>query len=145
MNATTITELSLGEALRGDRPDTSRRLGAVLATLAVLFLVLDAVMKLLAMPLALEACAALGFPATPEFARALGTVLLFSTLLYVWPRTAVIGAILLTGYLGGAVAAHVRVSNPVLSHTLFGVYLAAMLWGGLVLRDARVRAVFFQR
>src|SRR5262249_46822910 len=110
MNTTTITDMSIGEALRGDRPDTARRLGFVLATLAVLFLVLDAVMKLLAMPFVLEAAAQLGFPDTPEFARGLGAILLGSTLLYVWPRTAVIGAVLLTGYLGGAVAAHVRVS-----------------------------------
>jgi hypothetical protein len=114
----------------------------VLSTVAVLFLAMDAAMKLLAMPFVLAAAAELGFPGSAEFARALGAVLLTSTVLYVWPRTAVIGAILLTGYLGGAVATHVRVSNPVLSHTLFGVYLAVLLWGGLVLRDPRVRALF---
>lgn len=93
----------------------------------------------------LEALAQLGCPASAEFARGLGTVLLGSTLLYVWPRTAVIGAVLLTGYLGGAIATQLRVSNPVLSHTLFGAYVAVMLWGGLLLRDARVRGLFFPR
>ncbi len=71
----------------------------------------------------------------------LGVVLLAATLLYVVPRTAVLGAVLLTGYLGGAVATHVRVWNPLFSHVLFPIYIGAMLWAGLWLRDARVRAL----
>lgn len=145
MNATTLTNMSIGEALRGDVPTSARRIGVVLSTLAVLFLAMDAAMKLLAMPVVLEATAQLGFPGSPEFARGLGAVLLACTVLYAWPRTAVIGAILLTGYLGGAIATHVRLSNPVLSHTLFGVYVALFVWGGLFLRDARVRALFARR
>ena len=145
MNATTLTNMSIGEALRGDVPTSARRIGVVLSTLAVLFLAMDATMKLLAMPVVLEATAQLGFPGSPEFARGLGAVLLACTVLYAWPRTAVIGAILLTGYLGGAIATHVRLSNPVLSHTLFGVYVALFVWGGLFLRDARVRALFARR
>ena len=64
------------------------------------------------------------------------------TALYAFPRTSVLGAILLTGYLGGAVATHLRVGSPVFSHLLFGVYLGILLWGGLYLRDQRLRAIF---
>ena len=71
----------------------------------------------------------------------LGIVLLACTVLYLIPRTAVLGAILLTGYLGGAVATHVRIGHPLFSHTLFPVYLAVLLWGGLCLRDPRLRTL----
>jgi hypothetical protein len=70
----------------------------------------------------------------------MGLLLLAITALYAWPRTAVLGAIL-TGYLGGAVATHARIDDPLFSHTLFGVYLGIALWGGLWLRDARVRTL----
>ena len=69
-------------------------------------------------------------------ARGLGLLLLVCTLLYVMPRTAVLGAILLTGFLGGTVATHVRVGSPLLTHTLFGVYLGILLWAGVYLREA---------
>jgi hypothetical protein len=69
----------------------------------------------------------------------LGVVLLVSVFLYALPRTAVLGAILLTGYLGGAVATHVRVGNPLFSHSLFPVYFGILIWGGLALRDERIR------
>jgi DoxX-like family len=118
------------------------RIGLVLTVLAVLFLLTDAVMKLLALPNVLLTTAMLGYPGTPDFARALGVVLLICTLLYAWPRTAALGAILLTGYLGGAVATHVRVASPLFSHILFGLYVALFVWGGLFLRDHRVRAIF---
>ena len=81
----------------------------------------------------------IGWTADPGFWRAMGLLLLAITALYIWPRTAVLGAIVLTGYLGGAVAAHLRIGDPLFSHTLFGVYLGVVLWGGLWLRDARVR------
>ena len=71
----------------------------------------------------------------------MGLLLLAITALYAWPRTAVLGAVLLTGYLGGAVATHLRVGDPLFSHILFGVYLGIALWGGLWLRDGRVRAL----
>ena len=77
----------------------------------------------------------------PGFWRAIGLLLLAITALYAWPRTAVLGAVLLTGYLGGAVATHVRVGSPLFSHILFGVYLGIALWGGLWLRDRGLRAV----
>jgi hypothetical protein len=71
----------------------------------------------------------------------LGVLALICTALYALPRTAVLGAILLTGYMGGAIASHLRLGDPLFTHILFGVYLAVLAWGGLYLRDARVRAV----
>jgi hypothetical protein len=106
----------------------------------IAFLLVDATMKLLALPVVLEAQAPLGF-AGAATARGLGVLQLACTLLYAVPRTAVLGAIVLTGYLGGAVATHLRVGDPLFSHVLFGVYLGALLWLGLYLRDARLRAL----
>lgn len=114
--------------------------GWVLSGFVILFLVMDFTMKLLALPVVLEASAPLGFPGV-GMAHLLGTILLICTVLYALPQTAVLGAILVTGYLGGAVATHVRLGNPLFSHVLFGVYLGVMLWAGLYLRDARVRAL----
>ena len=111
--------------------------GYVLSGLVVLFLVMDAAMKLLELPVVLQTTAELGYPTADV--RAIGLLLLLCTALYAFPRTAVIGAVLLTAYLGGAVATHVRVESPLFSHVLFGVYLGVLLWGGLYLCDARVR------
>jgi hypothetical protein len=105
----------------------------------VLFLVMDGTMKLIPLPPVIEATAELGWPVDTETLRVLGTILLASTLLYAWPRTAMLGAILITGYLGGAIATHVRIGNPLFSHSLLGVYLGVMTWGGLWLRDPVVR------
>ena len=113
--------------------------GRVLSTLPVLFLLLDAVMKFAKPRVVVEGTVKLGYAET--VITPLGIVLLVSTLLYALPQTAVLGAILLTGYLGGAVATHVRVGDPLFSHILFPTYLGALLWLGLVLRDARLRAL----
>ena len=121
--------------------DHRRWIAWAMSGLAIAFLLMDATMKLLALPVVLEASAPLGFPGA-DMARGLGTVLLICTVLYAVPRTAVLGAILLTGYLGGAVATHVRVESPLFTHILFGVYLGVMLWSGLYLRDIRLRALF---
>ena len=110
--------------------------GRTLSGLVVVFLVMDAGMKIAALPIVSEM---IGWTADPGFWRAMGLLLLAITALYAWPRTAVLGAILLTGYLGGAAATHLRMSDPLFSHTLFGVYLGVVLWGGLWFRDARVR------
>lgn len=83
----------------------------------------------------------IGLVADPAFHRLLGTILLGCVALHLWPRTRVLGAILLTGYLGGAVAIHLRAGSPLLGFTLFGVYVGIALWAGLWLRDARVRAL----
>ena len=124
---------------------TSKRtlwIGRVLSGLAVLFLLFDGIMKFFMdklPPEALEAGAALQWPM--EKMPLVGTILLICTLLYVIPRTSVLGAILLTGYLGGAIASHVRVSNPLFTHTLFPIYIAILIWLGLYLRDARARNI----
>ena len=75
-------------------------------------------------------------------AHALGVILLTSTVLYAVPRTAMLGAVLLTGYLGGAVASHLRMHDPLLTHVLSGVYGGLLVWGGLYLRDLKLRAIF---
>lgn len=114
--------------------------GRVLSGLAILFLLFDGVMKFFMdklPPEALEAGAALEWPM--ELMPLVGTILLLCLALYIVPRTSLLGAVLLTGYLGGAVASHVRVSNPLFSHTLFPIYIAIFIWLGLYLRDARVK------
>jgi len=113
-------------------------IGWVMSGLVIAFLLMDATMKVLALPVVLEASGPLGFPGA-AMARGLGIVLLLCTLLYAAPQTAVLGAILLTGYLGGAAATHVRVGSPLFTHVLFGVYLGLLLWAGLYLRDAALR------
>lgn len=117
-------------------------IGRILSGLAVLFLLFDGIMKFFMdklPPEALEAGAALQWPV--ELMPTVGTILLICTILYIIPRTSILGAILLTGYLGGAVASHVRVSNPLFSHTLFPVYVGIFVWLGLYLRDSRTRAL----
>jgi hypothetical protein len=116
--------------------------GWVLSGLVIAFLVVDAGMKLLALDVVNETMAQLGWPA--EYSRTLGAIMIVCIVLYAWPRTAVIGAILLTGYLGGAMATHLRIGSPLFSHVLFGAYLGLFVWGGLYLRDARVRAVLWR-
>jgi len=112
--------------------------GRILSALPVLFLLLDGVMKIVKPAFVVEATVQLGYP--ESVIVALGVVLVACTVLYLIPRTAVLGAILLTGYLGGAVATHVRVGGPLFS-ILMPVILGAMLWGGLYLRDERVRSL----
>jgi hypothetical protein len=117
---------------------TGIRAGRIISGLAVAFLVFDSIGKLLRVQPVIDGTVSLGYPVGVIFP--LGVTLLTCVLVYLVPRTAVLGALLLTGYLGGAVATHVRVANPLLSHTLFPAYVAAMLWGGLILRDPRLRA-----
>lgn len=116
--------------------------GFALSAIAVLFLLMDAGAKLAAIPQVLEAGEQIGYPGA-DMARKLGAILLVCTLLYVWPRTSVLGAILVTAFLGGAVATHVRLGNPLFSHVLFGVYVGVLLWGGLVLREPRLKSLLF--
>ncbi len=113
--------------------------GRILSGVAVLFLLFDSIIKLIRHPAAMQGATQLGWPESVVFG--LGIVLLVCVVLYLVPQTAVLGAVLFTGYLGGAVATHVRVGNPLFSHVLFPVYVAAFLWAGLWLRDERVRAV----
>ena len=117
----------------------SVRAGWAVSALVILFLVMDGAMKLAQLPIVAETSAQLGWPSDPASIYLLAALLLGSTLLYALPRTAILGAILLTGYLGGAVATHVRIGSPLFSHALFGVYIGILVWGGLWLRDSRVR------
>jgi DoxX-like family len=113
--------------------------GRIMSALPALFLFVDAVGKLVKPAPVVEGTVQLGYP--ESVLLGLGIVLLACTVLYVIPRTAILGAILLTGYLGGAVATHVRVGSPLFSHILFPVYVAVLVWGGLYLRDERLRAL----
>ena len=115
--------------------------GRALSAVIVLFMIFDGVIKLPPLDIVTQTMVPLGWPADPNVARMLGVICLISTALYALPRTAVLGAILLTAYMGGAIATNVRVDNPLFSHMLFGVYLGIILWGGLYLRDPRVRAL----
>ncbi len=109
----------------------------IVMAVPVLFLLFDATIKLVKIQAVTDAMAALGYP--DGLARVFGVLLLLLVVLYLIPRTSVLGALLLTGYLGGAVATHVRVEHPVFSHTLFPVYVALLLWGGLWLRSEQLR------
>jgi hypothetical protein len=113
--------------------------GRVLTAIPILFLTFDGASKVMNVAPVREAMAQLGY--SPDAGVGIGIILLACVALYAIPRSAVLGAILLTGYLGGAIATHVRVGNPLFSHTLFPIYIAAMVWGGLYLRDARLRAL----
>jgi hypothetical protein len=113
--------------------------GRALSGLAALFMLFDASMKVLQLPVAVQGTAQLGYP--EGVVLGLGVVQLVCLAVYLFPRTSVLGAILWTGYLGGAVATHVRMGNPLFSHILFPTYVAAFFWVGLWLRDERLRAV----
>lgn len=113
--------------------------GYVISGLVVLFLLFDAGIKLVELDIVKQTMAELGYPSDVAFG--LGVLTLACTLLYVVPQTSVLGAILLTGYLGGAIATHLRVGSPVFSHLLFGGYLGLMIWAGLFLRDPKLRAL----
>ena len=117
--------------------------GRVLSGIAVLFLLFDGAGKLFQVQPVIDGTLQLGYPR--DIVLSLGVILFTCVAAYVIPRTSVLGALLLTGYLGGAVATHVRVGNPLFSHVLFPTYVAALLWGGLILRDARVGALLLRR
>jgi len=112
----------------------------VMSGLVILFMLLDSIGKFVKPQQVIDGTAALGFG--EENLIIIGTLGLISTLLYAFPRTSVLGAILLTGYFGGAVATHLRLNNPLFSHTLFTVYFGILIWGGLWLRNRRLRELF---
>src|SRR5437660_851598 len=113
--------------------------GRITSALPALFLLMDSLMKVLKLAPAVEGTAQLGYPVSVVFG--IGIVELACTVVYMIPRTSILGAILLTGYLGGAIASHVRISNPLFSHTFFPIYVAVLVWGGLFLREGRLRAL----
>ena len=118
---------------------TSRWAARIMATVAILFLLFDCVIKIARLAPAVEGTVKLGYPASVVVG--IGLIELLCLVVYVVPATSVLGAVLLTGYLGGAVATHVRVGNPWMTHILFPVYVAVLLWTPLVFRDPRVRAL----
>jgi hypothetical protein len=120
-------------------PRSQRIAGIILSGLIVAFLTFDGAIKLLPIAPVTETMTALGYSSDPMLARGLGIITLVCALLYAIPRTSVLGAILLTGLLGGAIATHLRVGSPVFSHLLFGAYLGIIAWGGLYLRYEAVR------
>lgn len=113
-------------------------IGRGLSALAVLFLLFDSTIKVVGIPPVVESFTRLGIPVT--LSRGIGLLELACLAVYLIPRTAIPGAILLTGFLGGAILAHVRVGDPLFSHVLFPTYIGAFLWGGLLLRR-RLRAL----
>lgn len=113
--------------------------GTVMSGLIVVFLAFDGAIKLVPIAPVTETMAALGYSGDPMLARAVGVITLTCALIYAIPRTSVLGAILLTGLLGGAIATHLRVGSPIFLHLLFGLYLGMIAWGGLYLRYEAVR------
>jgi hypothetical protein len=136
-----MTQLAASTTPKPSVASRSGWVGRALSGLVILFLTMDAAMKIAALPIVAETAPTIGWTADPGFWQAIGLLLLAIIALYAWPRTAVLGAVLLTGYLGGAVATHLRVGDPLFSHVLYGVYLGIALWGGLWLRDGRLRAL----
>jgi hypothetical protein len=118
----------------------ARRTGWALSGLTILFMLLDGGSKLALEHHTIEATTQIGYPVGAI--RPLGLTLLIITVLYAIPRTAVLGAILLTGFLGGAVASKVRIVDPLFSSVLFGVYMGIIAWAGLWLRNASLRRIF---
>jgi len=114
------------------RSSKLRKAGIVISVLVAAFLAFDAVGKLASVPQVKEGTQALGFP--PGQALIMGIVLAVCVVVYVIPRTAVLGALGITAYLGGAVTANMRVESPLLSHTLFAVYVGVLMWVGLAMR-----------
>ena len=124
------------------RGETTRRAvwaGRAMSGAATLFLLFDASVKVLQLPLAADASAQLGWAASAM--PGLGILELACLVVYLIPRTTVLGAVLWTGYLGGAIATHVRVDGPLFGHKLFPIWVALLLWGGLWVRDEQLRAV----
>jgi hypothetical protein len=136
MNAAVLSSASQSTA----PPRVARSViaGRIITGIALAFMTFDVTMKLAGVKEAMDGTAQLGF--STSIVLPLGLIQLACLILYVIPRTAPLGATLLTAYLGGAVAIHVRLGNPMFTHILSPVYVAIFLWGGLYLRDARVRA-----
>jgi hypothetical protein len=121
------------------RPKWMQWTGWGMSGLMIAFLLFDSVSKLVLEQHVVEATTKIGYPL--DVIRPLGFICLACTILYAIPRTSILGAILLTGYLGGAIASKVRIEDPMFSSVLFGLYFGILVWGGLYLRDERLRAL----
>ena len=124
-------------------PQTRLRSATVVSALPVLFLLFDSAIKLAGIQMVVDSMHQLGWPV--HLAFGLGALELLCVALYVLPRTSLLGAVLLTGYLGGAVATHVRIESPLFTHVLFPTYVALFLWAGLFLREPRLRGLLMIR
>ena len=129
----------IAEPLPASTP--ARWAGRILSSLVIVFLLFDGAIKLVPWPIVTETMDRMGYGSSDALMRSLGAITIVCTVLYAIPPTSILGAILLTGYLGGAIASHVRIDSPLFTHTLFGVYLGLMLWGGLWLRDGNLRSL----
>ncbi len=136
---TTMEQAARLRAFGGATSKAKLWTGRLMTALPLLFLAWDGVVKFLRIPEVIEASERMGFHRGTL--PLLGMIELVSVLLTSFRRTRVFGAVLISAYLGGAVATHVRLGDPLFSHTLFPIYFAALIWGGLYLRDERVRAV----
>jgi hypothetical protein len=141
MNSKTIDEAMPTIAAPASVSKPALWLGRVLSGLVILFLLFDGAIKLVPWPVVTETMDRIGYGSSENLARSLGAITIACTVLYAIPPTSILGAILLTGYLGGAMASHLRIASPLFSHTLFGFYLGLMLWGGLWLRYRSLRAL----
>ena len=139
MSAALAQSAPLGSSIAVAPSSRARLAGRILTGIAIAFLTFDVVIKLLGVKEAVQGTVDLGYK--PHHLPIIGTIGLVCLILYVIPRTAPLGAILWTGYLGGAIATNLRLDLPLVSHTLFPIYVAALIWGGLYLRDPRVRAL----
>ena len=122
-------------------PTTLIWVGRILSGLVVAFLLMDAAMKLVPLKPVIDTMQSLGFNSTDALARGLGILLLACTALYAFPKKALLGALLLTGYLGGAIAIQLRAGNPLFSHILFGGYVGIFMWMGLLIRHGQIRSL----
>jgi hypothetical protein len=140
-----VVDSSIKETVHADRfSDALRTKGLVvdrkvLSSIVLLFLLMDGVTKPMMIQPVIDATTQIGYP--QELIRPIGFIALACAILYAIPRTAILGAILTTGLLGGAIASKMRLEEPLFSQVLFGVYVGIMVWGGLVLRDGRLRAL----
>lgn len=140
MSATHVTiDTHLPAARTGASSRARRWTGRALTAIAAVFLTFDAIVKLANLQVAVDANAQLGYRAS--LIVPIGALEVVLLAIYLVPRTSIVGAILWTGYLGGAIASQLRAGNPLLSNVLFPIYVAVLLWGGLWLRDARVRGL----
>ena len=120
----------------------TRWTGRLLSGLVIVFLMIDGAIKLVPWPVVTETMDRMGYGSSETLARSLGLITIVCTVLYSIPPTSILGAILLTGYLGGAMASHARIGSPLFTHILFSLYLGLFMWGGLWLRDPRLRSLF---
>jgi hypothetical protein len=133
---------TMGTLIQTDQISKTRLWTArVMTAIVALFLLFDSMLKVLQLPPAVEGAAQLGISASVVYW--LGIILLACLVVYLVPRTSIIGAILLTGYLGGAIATHVLLGSPLFSHTLFPLYVAALVWGPILLRERRAYSHLF--